>query len=225
MNGSTARLGAREGLLYAGLAVALALGGCASGTPEAAVKDNTPAKLLTGDAIFVGLGLQRSDQLQRPDSTPRAELVLPPDRTLPTPQDTSASAANAAWPDDPDVARERRRTAALARDADPRSTAGDTYRIQTERSIAEGEMPISQRREPQRKYTETSDSSGLANLSVAEARRQSALAQKIRAEQATTQATTSRRLIEPPAEYRQLPEGAPPPPEKKRRRWFPFFRG
>jgi len=71
----------------------------------AAEDDNKTIDQSVMDTIMRGIGLEReSPQI---DYHERGPLVIPPTKTLPTPERADAVTANPAWPKDPDVTRAR----------------------------------------------------------------------------------------------------------------------
>ena len=87
----------------AGALTALLIG---AATPAlAAEDDNKTIDQSVMDTIMRGIGLEReSPQI---DYHERGPLVIPPTKTLPTPERADAVTANPAWPKDPDVTRAR----------------------------------------------------------------------------------------------------------------------
>ena len=208
---------------------AFALAGCSSGTPEAAVKDTTARKILTGDTFLTGLGLQKAGSVQRPDTSPRAPLVIPPERNLPQPEDGSEySASNAAWPNDPDEAAARRRNELLRkeREAGPYDPDRDQRLLQTRRSLAEGDMAINERPDKPLHGPRVSADQYERDRKAAdrEYRRSSAVARAVKEERQKQIAEQPHRrtLMDPPVDYTQAPEGAPPSPVKKKKRFWIF---
>lgn len=174
---------------------------------------------------MTGLGLEGpATRRVRPDNRPRAELVLPPDRSLPPPEDDEALTA-ADWPNDPDVARAHR-MAALRQEERYRPTA-DRAEPADNLSAAElrsgPDIPRSHRRGRSRPFGDWDyRDQAETTKTAAQLRRETALARAIRSRQQAAQ-SPSQSLMEPPADYQVAPAGAPPPPEKKRG-WWPFGR-
>lgn len=212
----------RFGALVAISGLCALVAGCSSGSPEAVVQDNTPGKLLSGEAFMTGLGLESpNSSRERPDNRPRAQLVIPPNRSLPSP-DEQASATNAAWPNDPDVARANRQAALRNRDDDRKGLGRDDPLGGATVGRGENNVPISRRkRDPLGERFRNSDRQGEGPaLRPDELRREAGVARAIRAREVKDRSPAGR-LIEPPKEYLERPEGAPPP-EKKKRKWWPF---
>jgi len=66
----------------------------------------------SGTQTFLGslmnsFGLQNGDEGPRIDYRERAPLVIPPTKSLPTPESADAASRNPAWPKDPDIARRK----------------------------------------------------------------------------------------------------------------------
>jgi hypothetical protein len=94
-------------------ALCLALGAAvfASSVPARAQDDDVPIDTKIFRSIMSGLGLKRDGEsgIEYGD---RAPLVIPPSRTLPPPENSSAVIAkNPAWPNDPDVRRAKQEAA------------------------------------------------------------------------------------------------------------------
>lgn len=87
---------------------ALVLASALAGAPAKAAEDDQPLDSRILGSILEGLGLER----EKPaiDYHERPALVIPPTKTLPTPEQGDAIAKNPAWPKDPD--RQRSRAAA-----------------------------------------------------------------------------------------------------------------
>jgi hypothetical protein len=86
-------------------ALGLALAAAVAAAPAYAADDDVPldTKIIRG--LLEGLGLKR-DGAPIIQYEERAPLVIPPDKSLPPPQNASAAIANnPAWPKDPDIAR------------------------------------------------------------------------------------------------------------------------
>jgi hypothetical protein len=83
-----------------------------SSVPASAGDDDPPIDTKIFRSIMDGLGLKRDGDEAGINYQDRAPLVIPPSRTLPPPENSSAVVArDPAWPKDPDVVRAKREAA------------------------------------------------------------------------------------------------------------------
>jgi hypothetical protein len=95
----------------AGAALSLALGAAVlmSSVPARAQEDDPPLDTKIFRGIMNGLGLKRDGDEKGINYGDRAPLVIPPNSTLPPPENSSAVVArNPAWPKDPEIVRAKK---------------------------------------------------------------------------------------------------------------------
>jgi hypothetical protein len=198
---------ARRFVPIAAFGVVLGLGGCASG-PQFEEEGSNDRSLEQNAVKSIMTSLGAIDPHEKPiDYKPRATLVVPPKRDLPSPQSGTVSGA---FPRNPEDVAEERRQEAMKNEKDPsKAWTPDElakYRIKGA-GQAEG-RPVNDREVGR-------------PLTPDEMRGQSvATAEAIKRAENPGQRQT---LIEPPVEYRKPSANAPVelPPEQKSS-WWPF---
>jgi len=85
----------------------LAVAGLFAVTPARAEDDGKSFDQKLFGSILTTLGLENGDQGPGINYRERAPLVIPPTKTLPTPESSDAASENPAWPKDPDITRRK----------------------------------------------------------------------------------------------------------------------
>ena len=88
------------------IGLSVALGACSSRSPEVATSSTNALDVMSGRALARGIGIR--EDVPEINAQPRAELVIPPSRDLPSPEDVAQNRPQD-WPEDPDIlaAKER----------------------------------------------------------------------------------------------------------------------
>lgn len=88
------------------IGLSVALGACSSKSPEVATSSTNALDIMSGRALARGIGLR--EDIPEINAQPRAELVIPPSRDLPSPENVAQNRPED-WPEDPDIlaAKER----------------------------------------------------------------------------------------------------------------------